>query len=236
MANIKVNINGTEYTEKYSGICVGYGQTILNTTVIVDGSEILNHFKVTCDSKWIKIQRLRNLVTIVIAKNCSLESRLGVIEFVHNMDSNIFIRLSVEQIAAEYNISVDQDLVQFDTLLDKTDDDSERCEIKVTAYNGMCDFCVGPIAKYAKNIGEDNYYSVTYDNGIDVVKKINENNEKVVEIFNYGKVSLYDYTYYIVTLYHINNPRSTVQIRVDYADALENNQTGFDFSDDFQND
>ena len=232
MNQLRVDINGISYTDKICGISIEYEKTVLDATVFVDASDLVNHFKVTCDSRWIKIQRIRNLITIVVNKNCTLDNRVGVVEFIHNLDPNVFIKLNIAQSAAEYEIGVNQENIQFDTLLERIDENIEESEIIVTTTNGMCDFGIGPIAKYVKNIGEPDYYSVTYDNGLKITKLSNNR----LKISNYGKVSLYDYTYYIITLYHINNPRSTVQIRVDYVDALENNQTGFDFSDDIQND
>lgn len=232
MNDLAVDINGTSYTDKICGISIEYDKTVLDATVYVDNSDLVNHFNVTCDSKWIEIQRIRNELTIVVSKNNSLNTRCGVIKFTHNLDANVYIELNVCQEPCSYDIAVDQDYILFDTLLERTDENIEESEIIVTTTNGMCDFGIGPIAKYVKNIGEPDYYSVTYDNGL----KITKLSSNRLKISNYGKVSLYDYTYYIITLYHINNPRSTVQIRVDYVDALENNQTGFDFSDDIQND
>ena len=73
MATLTVNINSVDYADKYCGISIGYEQTILDATVFVDGSDLLNHFKLSCDSDWVNIKRLRNSIELVVSKNNSLK-------------------------------------------------------------------------------------------------------------------------------------------------------------------
>lgn len=322
MNRLEIKIGNNIYTDKISGISIGYEQNILDATVFVDGSENLNQFNVTNDSDWIDIRRIRNQVTIIVSKNNTLDKRSGVIEFTHNLDSDVFIRLNICQDSCNYDIWVDQDYLLFDTLLDKDDPEKTEVTINVTTLNGMCDFGIGPVAEYARNfefvqyeIGEtifegdtyyvktgnkynkdeslvvfpyviqsgDEYYhyelndvyregeiiyagqkywhknnkkyqistaaenivipnnnneyyrilndhNITYDHGL----KLTKLNNKKLKITNYGKVCLYDDFYYILTLYHINNPKCVAQIRVDYVDSFANNETGLDFEDEEQ--
>ena len=71
---------------------------------------------------------------------------------------------------------------------------------------------------------------VAYDNGLKLYK-VSKNK---LQITNYGKICLDDDFYYIITLYHINNPRNIAQIRIDYVDSFVNNESGFDLDDDEQ--
>ena len=73
-----------------------------------------------------------------------------------------------------------------------------------------------------------NDYMIAYDHGLKLTKLSNSE----LKITNYGKICLYDDFYYILTLYHINNPRCMAQIRVDYVDSFVNNESGFDLDDD----
>jgi hypothetical protein len=224
MASITLNIGGHEYTDKYSGIDVGYNMNILACNVVVDGSDVLNHFNITCDDNWIEIHRIRNRVDIIVHKNNSLDGRIGTILFEHNLDFNTYISLSINQVASEYPIEISTSTIQFSNLLPRDSETSESVIVNVTTQNGICDFGIGPVVEYAKNDedGDNPLYVVPYDNGI----KLKKLNKEQLEITNYGKVSLYDENYYIVKLYHLNNPRSNVQIKVEYV--RNNNETGFD--------
>lgn len=222
MASLSLSIGGEEYTDKYSGVEVGYNMNILVCTVVVDGSDVLNHFNITCDDNWIEIRRIRNRVDIIVQKNNSLDGRIGTILFEHNLDFNAYISLSINQAASEYPIEISTSTITFNNLLPQGSETSETVIVKVTPHNGICDFGIGPVVEYAKNDEDRDYYVVPYDNGI----KLKKLNKEQLEITNYGKVSLYDENYYIVKLYHLNNPRSNVQIKVEYI--RNNNETGFD--------
>lgn len=315
-----VNINGVDYTNNYCGMTIGYEQNIFNVTVVVDGSDIINHFSVETNNKWINIKRMRNELTIVIDKNITLNGRYGVFTFKHNLDSDVFIKFTIWQESCDYNISVDKDYILFDTLLDYDDEDKTEEIINVTTLNGMCDFAIGPVVEYARNFdyrqyrtneiifdddtyyvkngdsyergtsitsfpytiqeGDEYYYyeindayregekifmgdkywykedkkyqlltayeditvpendrqyfrflddiAIQYTNGLKLVKQ----GKTRLKIINYGKTCLYDDFYYIITLYHINNPKCVAQIRIDYVDSFVNNESGFGFDDD----
>lgn len=224
MASLLLNIGGQEYTDKYSGVDVGYNMNILVCTVVVDGSDVLNHFNITCDDNWIEIHRIRNRVDIIVQKNNSLDGRIGTILFEHNLDFNTYISLSINQATSEYPIEISTSTIQFNNLLPRDSETSESVIVNVTTQNGICDFGIGPVVEYAKNDedGGNPLYIVPYDNGI----KLKKLSKTQLEITNYGKVSLYDENYYIVKLYHLNNPRSNVQIKVEYI--RNNNEAGFD--------
>lgn len=320
MNSLKVNINDVDYTDKYCGISIGYEKIVLDATVFVDDSDLINHFNITCDSKWIDIQRIRNEITIVVSKNNSLNDRSGIIVFTHNLDSEVFIRLSICQDACKYDIVVDQDYILFDTLLDYDDPEKMDVIVNVGTLNGIRDFGIGSVAEYVRTFefekynvddiifagdtyyvkdgdnyikgtsittfpyhvqsGDDFYYyelndayregetihtgqkywhksenkyqiltatedivvpendgvyfritndhSISYDHGLKLTKLDNH----TLKITNYGQVCLYDDFYYILTLYHVNNPRCIAQIRIDYVDAFANNESGFDLDDD----
>lgn len=319
MNDLVVDINGTSYTDKICGINIEYSKTVLDVTVYVDNSDLVNHFNVTCDSKWIEIQRIRNELTIVVSKNNSLNTRCGVIKFTHNLDANVYIELNVCQEPCDYDIAVDQDYILFDTLLDAEDPEKMEVTVTVSTLNGMRDFAIGPVAEYVRNFefeqyqrGElifegDTYYvkvndeyrrgrgirsfphtvrsdeklyhyelndayrpgetiregskywykngkkyemltaaedivvpergfyyrisndhSILYDHGLKLTKVDN----RTLKITNYGKICLYDDFYYILTLYHINNPKCIAQIRIDYVDAFANNESGFGLDND----
>lgn len=277
MSELKLKIGEEEYIEDF-GLDLGYKQTILDVTVYVDGSDLINHYSVNCHSPWIDIERVRNLLRIIIGKNNTLDDRISVIEFTHNLDADKHISFEVRQMACEYKIEVDKDYILFDTLLDQEDSPSSQETITITTKNGVQDFGIAPVVQYAKNFdvdanenelhdkyepgetieegqkywyrdvnrfiletaneqitvpGEGEYfrysgdYTVKYDNGLNI-KKLNKTQ---LQITNYGKVSLYDDTYYIVTVYHVNNPKSNCQIRIDYVNSLENNDVGFSLDD-----
>lgn len=231
MASLSVNINGTSYSDNYCGISIGYGKTILNATVVVDGSDLLNHFKLSCDCEWVKIKRLRNSIELVIAKNNSLKERVASLSFTHNLDKEAYINLNIMQAACEYRISVNKSEIVFDTLLDKDDDDKEICEVTVTTTNGIQDFGIGSVVERVDVNGDgvgDNDYIIKYDNGL----KLTKVGTNTLRITNYGRVFLKDDVYYTITLYHKNNPRSTAKIVVRYTDSGTNNELGFDFRDD----
>ncbi len=223
MASLSLNIGEQEYTDKYSGVEVGYNMNILACNVVVDGSDVLNHFNITCDDNWIEIRRIRNRVDIIVQKNNSLDGRIGKVLFEHNLDFNTYISLSINQAASEYPIEISTNTIQFNNLLPQdSEQTSESVIVNVTPHNGICDFGIGPVVEYAKNDEDRDYYVVHYDNGI----KLKKLNKRELEITNYGKVSLYNENYYIVKLYHLNNPRSNVQIKVEYV--RNNNEAGFD--------
>ena len=225
MTSLSLNIGGQEYSDKYSGVEVGYNMNILACNVVVDGSDVLNHFNITCDDNWIEIRRIRNRVDILVQKNNSLDSRVGTVLFEHNLDFNTYISLSINQAASEYPIEISTNAIRFKNLLPQdSEQTSETVIVNVTTHNGICDFGIGPVVEYAKNDedGDKPLYVVPYDNGI----KLKKLNKEQLEITNYGKVSLYDENYYIVKLYHLNNPRNNVQITVEYI--RDNNETGFD--------
>lgn len=231
MATLAVNINSVDYADKYCGISIGYEQTILDATVIVDGSDLLNHFKVSCDSEWVKIKRLRNSIELVIDKNNSLKERVASLLFTHNLDKEVYISLNIMQSVCEYGISVNKSEIVFDTLLDQDDVDKETCEVTVTTTNGVQDFGIGSVVERVDVDGDgvgDNDYIIKYDNGLKLTK-IGTNK---LRITNYGRVFLQDNVYYTITLYHKNNPRSVAKIVIRYTDSGTNNELGFDFRDD----
>jgi hypothetical protein len=231
MGSLSVNINGVSYIDHYCGISVGYGQTILNATVVVDGSDLLNHFTISCDYDWVKLKRLRNSVEIVITKNVSLKDRIGTISFTHNLDKDVYVNLNITQLACVYGISVNKSEIVFDTLLDSDDVNKEVCDVIVTTTNGIEDFNIGSIIERVDVDGDgvgDNDYIILYDGGLKLTK-IGKNK---LRITNYGRVFLKDDVYYTITLYHKNNPRSTAKIVIRYTDSGTNNELGFDFRDD----
>jgi hypothetical protein len=231
MATLTVNINSVDYADKYCGISIGYERTILDATVIVDGSDLLNHFKVSCDSEWVKIKRRRNSIELAIDKNNSLKDRVASLLFTHNLDKEVYINLNIMQAACEYGISVNKSEIVFDTLLDQDDVDKEICEVTVTTTNGVQDFGIGSVVERVDVDGDgvgDNDYIIKYDNGL----KLTKVGTKTLRITNYGRVFLKDDVYYTITLYHKNNPRSTAKIVIRYTDSGTNNELGFDFRDD----
>lgn len=225
MTSLKVNIDGQEYTQKTNFLNIGYEQTIFNSVVYVDDSDLINHFHVECYYSWIYIKRLRNSVEIIFAKNDTCETRVGCITFHHNLDINTYVSFIVNQSPCDYSISVDVDEIQFDTLLDQTDENSEVYAVNVTTTNGSCDFIVPSIVEYAKNENDVDYFPIKYDNGLKLTKLSNSE----LSITNYGKVSLYYDNYYVINLCHRNNPKSNVQITVRYTQ--NNNETGFGLAD-----
>ena len=231
MATLYVNINGVDYVDNYCGISVGYGQTILDATVFVDGSDLINHFKLSCDSDWVKIKRLRNSIELVVTKNNSLKERIASLSFTHNLDREVYINLNIKQAACEYGISVNKSEIVFDTLLDSDDVDKEICDVIVTTTNGIEDFGIGSVVERVDVDGDgvgDNDYVIKYDNGL----KLTKVGTSILRITNYGRVFLQDDVYYTITLYHKNNPRSTAKIVIRYTDSGTNNELGFDFRDD----
>jgi len=224
MATLMVNINGQEYTDMSNFLSVSYEQTILDCTVYTDGSELVNHYRVECSDDWIELRRIRNVITIIVKKNDGYDARSGSISFYHNLDSSVNVSFVVIQSACEYSISVDENEIEFDTLLDKTDPNEEVAKITVTANNGTCDFIIPSIREYAKNDGDEDFYLVKYDKGLKL-EKIGNNK---LQITNYGKVSLYDDNYYIIKICHRNNPKSNVDVKVVF---VPNHTIGIAFDD-----
>lgn len=228
MNDLAVDINGVEYTEHYNYISVGYEQTMLNATVYVDGGDGISHFNITNDSSWVEIRRMCNEITFIVNKNSSLTERFATIQFTHNLDSDKFVTITFNQVACEYPISIAPEEITFDTLLDSEDETMDEVTIDILTENGVCDYGIGPIVEYVKNLGDNGYYAVANDGGLKIEKVDNSH----LKITNYGKVSLYDDNYYIITLYHRNNPRSKALLRVNYVDSLDSNDTGLGFDDD----
>lgn len=232
MSSLEVNINGTTYTENYNGMEVEDTQNILNTTVYVDGSDLNNSFNITCDSDWVEIRRLRNKIKFTVKKNSKLDPRTAVIDFNHNLDKDKFIRINLVQKAVEYTISInsndfiinndDMPLIEFDDLLDNTDPNKEVCAINVVATNGICDFDIAPVVKYAKNEKSTDYFKAKYDNAF-ALRKVDNH---TLEVTNYGKVSMYYDTYYVITLYHKNNPKCNTQFKIKYNPNINGNGFG----------
>lgn len=231
MASLIINIDGIDYTNHYCSVSVGYEQIILDATVVIDGSDLLNHFKLSCDSDWVSIKRLRNCVSMVVSKNNSLNERVATLTFTHNLDNDVYVNLNIIQAACVYEISVNKSQIVFDTLLDEDDVDKEVCDIDVTTTNGIQDFGIGSIVEKVDvelDGDDENDYIIPYDNGLKL-RKIGSNK---LRITNYGRVFLVDNAYYTITLYHKNNPRSTAKIVIRYTDSGTNNELGFDFRDD----
>lgn len=222
MASLAVNIGGHEYIDLSSFMDVGYEQTILDGVVYVDGSDLVNHYRIEKNADWITIERVRNSVRVIFAKNDGYDSRSGVIAFYHNLDSTVSVSLVVTQAPCEYTISADVTDILFDTLLDQTDADSETCTVNVATTNGSCDFIVASVVEYIKKNEDDEiYYIAKYDKGL----KIRKIGKTMLEITNHGKISLYYDNYYVIKLCHRNNPKSNVGITVRYEQP--NNETGF---------
>lgn len=238
MASLSVKIDGVDYVDHYSGISIGYEQTILDATVVVDDSGLINHFNLSCDSDWIKIKRLRNSIELVVTKNNSLKDRIASVLFTHNLNKDVYVNLNITQAACVYGISVHPTEIVFDTLLDADDIDKEIggvvkeiCNVTVTATNGIEDFGIGSIVERVDVDGDgvgDNDYIIKYDNGL----KLTKVGKNLLRITNYGQVFLQENVYYTITLYHKNNPRSTAQIVVRYTDSGTNNELEFDFGDE----
>lgn len=231
MFSLSVNINGVDYTDHTCGMSIGYEQTVLDATVFVNGSDLINDYNLSCDSDWVKVKRLRNLIEIIVTKNNSLDNRMARLTFTHNLDKDIYINLSINQSACEYEISVNKSEIVFDTLLDNDDDDKEVCDVTVTTTNGIEDFAIGSVVERVDVDGDgvgDNDYIIKYDNGL----KLEKIGTDTLRITNYGRVFLEDDVYYTITLYHKNNPKSTAKIVIRYTDSGTNNELGFDFRDD----
>lgn len=246
MNSLVVEINGVSYSDRYCYMTIGYDKTILDATVFVDGSDLLNHFNVTCKSDWLTMKRVRNSITFVAKPNVTLNDRAAIIEFTHNLVADAYVRISIKQNKAEYTITADNTNILFNTLLDKDCADKEVETVNVSAVGGWRDYGISPVLELARNAGEgalddigddwptsvddikaDNYYTVKYDQGI----KITKIDRNVLEITNYGKLSLYDKVYYVIKLYHLNDPSQVVEIYVGYINSNENNGTGFDLDD-----
>lgn len=231
MSSLTVNINDISYSDSYCGMDIEYGQTILDATVYVDGSDLINNFNLTCDSNWVDIKRIRNSVELIISKNNSLSERMAHLSFTHNLDKKVYINLNIKQSACVYGISVNKSQIVFDTLLDEDDVDKEVCDVIVTTTNGIEDFGIGSIVEKVDvelDGNDDNDYIIKYDNGL----KLTKIGTNLLRITNYGRVFLTDNAYYIITLYHKNNSKSTAKIVVRYTDSGTNNELGFDFHDD----
>lgn len=270
MSSLSININGTEYTEKFNTLNISSYQTVFNGVVYVDGSELLNQFTVSCNEDWIEVKRVRNLVTMTIKENTRITERMATVIFTHNLDANIYVRLTIIQGCAEYNItamplSVDEGIVTtvredgcinifFHTLLDRYCNidgvdkliNEESVTIKVSAIDGFEDFGVKAVTEFVRNAGKgvlvdvdenwpgsaedimaDNYKMANYDGGL----KIHKIDKQTLEITNYGKISLFDKVFYILKIYHVNNPNNMVEIHIGYINSNENNGTGFGFDD-----
>lgn len=230
MATLRVDIDSQEYGERTNFINIGYEEALSKATVYVDGSDLINHFHIECYDNWITIKRLRNEIEIVFAKNDGYDVRTGSITFHHNLDSSVYVSFIINQDVCDYSISVDTDVIEFDDLLDRMNEEQEIVKeeeriITVTTTNGSCDFIVPSIIEYAKNEDDENYFIVRYDKGLKLKKLSNSQ----LKIINYGKVSLYYDNYYVIKLCHRNNPKSNVQITVRYAP--NNNETGFELGD-----
>lgn len=230
MATIGIKFQNNTYINtdmsNYDFEC-GYAQGEYNITVLCDGSEFINHFTLISDESynWITIHRDRNYITLVIKENCGLKERMGRLVFKHNLDDNAVFTFEIYQAARVYEITADKFQIIFDALLAQQDNDKIVEIVNISTEGGLEDFGVKPVKEYVRNEIDANYKEIHYDNGLRLTKL----NNTQLQIENFGQVSMYDYVYYIITLYHRNDPSSTWEIRVEYT---EPHNTDLSFDDD----
>lgn len=187
-------------------------------TVLVDGSDTINHFTMNVSDSWITVNRIRNSITVIVKENAGLFDRVGKLTFRHNMDANKVVEIVLMQKPQEYTISVQQDgedvdEITFTTLMDAYDQDSEEQIVDVVCEGGLEDYRIGKIYEYAKKTPSDNYKMIPYDNGLKLTKIGNN----ILSITNFGKLSSFYDVYYNITLSHRNNYRSVRTLKVSYA-------------------
>lgn len=212
-------------------IQVGCGRQEHRITVFVDGSDTINHYTLLNGApQWITVSRVRNSVTVVLPDNTGPAMRFGAVRFDHNMDSSKSVTLTFAQEAQEYTIAVSgngepADEIQFDTLLNQDDRDSESETVSVACGGGVEDYTIRSVLEFERALPSDNYRMVPYDGGL----KVTKTSPTELLVTNYGKISLSDDMYYEIVLAHRNNPRSVARIRVTYAQ--EPASSGFSLDD-----
>lgn len=66
---------------------------------------------------------------------------------------------------------------------------------------------------------------IPYDHGLKLEKIDNSH----LRVTTYGQTCLYDDYYYILTMYHMNNPKSMAQVRIDFYNGVNETANGLSF-------
>ena len=198
-------------------ISIGSGQEAHTVTVVVDGSENINHFWLSCSDDWITVSRTRNSITLLFNENMALTERFGRVKFTHNMDSDLSVILTFVQEVPLYEVNAkemdnDIDEIEFDTLLGVNDPEFQKKKIEIECKGGLCDYRIRNIVEYAKRDSSQGYRIVPYDRGLKVTKIGTD----VLSVTNFGKISPYRDMYYEIILAHRNNFNAVKRIKVTY--------------------
>lgn len=228
MANIGIRFQNETYidtlTPEHFFQC-SYERGVYNIVVLCDNSELLSHFTVSnvYQSKWIDLQRNRNYIKLTMKENCGHDSRNARLVFTHNVDNTAQFTLDIEQEARAYPISANFNEITFDSLLDQEDPESTGVTVTVIAEGGLEDFGIKVVKEFVKPSGSMEYREVPYDSGL-YLKKLS--NDRLL-VKNFGQIAMYSNVYYILTLFHKNDRKSTCDIKVMYDD-FHNDGISFD--------
>ena len=233
MASLKLTYdNEQELSNPVNVINIDFGRQEHTLTAVVDGSENINHFAVSCTDSWITVKRLRNNISLVIAENTTSSDRFGRLLFTHNLDSDKHMYVMFMQAKPSYAIhaTIDEreiDSVEINTLLGYDDDESETVSIDIECEGGLGDYMVRSVVEYARQRETDGYRLVPYDNGIKVVKA----SDHELQVMNFGKISKYNDMYYEVILAHRNDFNTVRRIKVRYS---QDSGSGFEIDETYE--
>lgn len=209
-----------------------YSKNYISLEVIVDGSENLAHYTIhepINNNNFISYKKFRNFIDITVNKNPFKTQRSITLLLTHNLNNNVLFYVNIRQKGTFYDIYFDDHTkeknITFNPLYNYDNRDKYETEtFNIECLNGYQDFAIKPIKLYTI-LDNNTQQDLSYDNAFHI-KKINNNQ---LTITNYGKINDYDNIYYIVTLYHRNDPDQTLKIIINYNNI---NTTGFSFSDE----
>lgn len=176
---------------------------IVDLFVKVDGDiseEGNNTFYIVSNEEWIKVIRNRCDVRLVIPFNASTEMRCGNVAFFHNMDSDTFFYLNINQLGCEYSVNIycnsddiidiqdDVKVVALGSFADSLKPDTIR--FYVDCIGGRENFKIRKTKKFRLDLEKDFVLPDLYDNTFELIKFKEEDTGKIgFDLVNHGNTN-----------------------------------------------
>lgn len=228
MKKIELKNGATLLKQNYDTITVPCDKTVYELSVIVDDNETLTNYSIDIQSNgFIVYSKIGNNIYVTVNENNSINDRTGFLKFTHSMDKNVTYVLNFIQEAKVYSIETTYESqhnnieLLLNTLTDQTLPNFEEYLIAVECENGNRDFVIKKIEEYSDS---EMQHKIPFDNGIQIKKQ----NNRMLSIKNYGKISKLENVTYKVTLCHKNDRKQIQQIIIRYQNNNTGNGFGFD--------
>lgn len=202
-------------------IPVEYGGLRKTYTIICDETEDLNNFNMDYyGDDGIVVNRNRCQLDVYIKPNTTQEEKEYTILCTHSNDRNIYLQIVFKQVAEEFSISVNKEIITFKSILDKNCEKEngfvyyETKTINVNVIGGSKKFRILSIYGY----NSDKTTQFYFDNGFIYQKKENE-----LILKSYGRIFMEDKCFYEIVLCHNDDKTIRTTLKIEYDEV--NKQT-----------